>query len=139
MKRIVLWSLLASLAISSFAATTPVTALIEREKAKWDFEHADPDRLAKEFAADFVEIGYKPDGVRRTVHPDIAATMRELKAAAPSPAPQWTLSDFEVVHPSPDTVLLSYRADGFMKLYATSVWVRRNGKWATVFYQATSR
>jgi len=117
----------------------PAASLIVREKAKWDFQHLDAAKLAAEYAPDFVEIGYKPEGVRRQVRPDIAAAFRELQTSAPSNMPPWTLSDFEVVRPSRDTVILSYRAEGFLKLYATTVWALRDGKWVSVFYQATSR
>ena len=40
-----------------------------------------------------------------------------------------------------DTVVLSYRVTGVSvewKGYATSVWARREGKWKTVFYQAST-
>jgi hypothetical protein len=46
-----------------------------------------------------------------------------------------------VLRPTPETAILSYKVTGVTvdwKGYSTSVWARQNGKWVTVFYQASS-
>jgi hypothetical protein len=49
----------------------------------------------------------------------------------------FTLKDFRLAWPNPDTAILSYKAvSGFAAINATTVWTRKDGNWATVSYQA---
>ena len=57
------------------------------------------------------------------------------------------LSEFRVLRPTSDTALVTYIATAKALVqgrahpstaYCTSVWVNRNGRWQTVFYQSTA-
>jgi hypothetical protein len=59
---------------------------------------------------------------------------------------RWDLSDFSVRFVADDAALVTYRAKASgldhgkpfqLDSYATSLWVKRDGSWLNVFYQAT--
>ena len=111
------------------------TLLISRETAKW--EALSTKRFGKHrewFAQDFAAIGYLPDAsVYRTNFGD-AVTLPKMDDL---PSAVFVLSGFKIVNASTDVKVISYRADGPLNLYVTTVWTKREGEWKTVFYQAT--
>jgi hypothetical protein len=68
-------------------------------------------------------------------------TWREILAYGALPPMKTQLGEWKALHPSADVVILSYKVTALSvdwKAYATSVWARRDGKWQTVFYQAST-
>lgn len=112
--------------------------LIRLESMKWEpASLANVKELMSLFSEEMLSIDYGADvsgGVERR-------TWKEVLAYGPLPDWKMKLSDWRAVHPSPDVVVLSYKVTGVSvkwKAYATSVWARRNGKWQTTFYQAST-
>lgn len=89
------------------------------------------------FADDFVSVEYGSD-VQGGVH---RKTRADVFSAPPLPSAEFELSDWRFIHADPHVFIVSYRVKGISfpwQAYATSVWVHRNGKWQTVFYQAST-
>ena len=121
---------------SSFAQTTTADKLlISREKIKWEALQTKSFGTHREwFAKDFAAIGYLPDAsVYRTGFGDKIS----LPKMDSLPAAVFVLSGFKVVNASGSVKVISYRADGPLNLYITTVWANRAGEWKTIFYQAT--
>jgi hypothetical protein len=90
------------------------------------------------FAPDFVSVEYgaNPAGPasRRgqyTIDPKLAAMLDSTR---------FEISDMTALSPSASVTILSYRvtapAMGW-SAWATSTWAKRNGRWQTIFYQAS--
>ena len=112
--------------------------LIRLETTKWDpMSILHPIDLMSLFSDELLSVDYGADlqgGAERRTWGEVLGY---------GPVPSWTmkLSDWKVLHPTPDVAIVSYRVTGVSmqwKAYATSVWARRNGKWQTVFYQASN-
>jgi hypothetical protein len=89
------------------------------------------------FAEDFVSVEYGSD-VQGGVH---RKTRADVFSGPPLPPAEFELSDWRFIHADPHVFIVSYRVNGLSfpwQAYATSVWVRRAGKWQTVFYQAST-
>ena len=136
--------LLMFLAVPCALAEAPAPAagsdadLIRMETAKWDPASLfDPFGLMAMFSSDMLSVDYGAElkgGAERR-------TWREVLAYGPLPAWKIALDDWRVLRPTPDTAIVSYRATGMnvaWKGWATSVWANQNGKWVTVFYQAST-
>ena len=68
-------------------------------------------------------------------------TRADVFSAPPLPPAEFELSDWRFIHADPHVFIVSYRVKGLSfpwEAYATSVWVHRDGRWQTVFYQATT-
>lgn len=109
--------------------------LISREHLKWEALKSKSFGTHGEwFAKDFAAIGYLPDAsVYRTGFGD----KKSLPKMDSLPAAAFVLSGYKIVNASADVKVISYRADGPLNLYITTVWANREGEWKTVFYQAT--
>ena len=130
--------ILAPLALAQ--SDTPLTDadLIKLESSKWDpASLLHPIDLMSLFSDEMLSVEYGADlngGVERR-------TWKEILAYGGLPSWKMQLGDWRVLHPTPDTAILSYKVTGVSvqwKAYATSVWAKRNGKWQTVFYQAST-
>ena len=136
---IVAFTALAALpAAAQSDSTTTDADLIKLETSKWDpASLLHPIDLMSLFSDEMLSVEYGADlggGVERR-------TWKEVLAYGPLPSWKMQLSDWRVLHPSADVTILSYKVTGVSvqwKAYATSVWARRNGKWQTVFYQAST-
>ena len=122
-------------AAAEFDATE--SELIRLESTKWDpASLLHPLDLMSLFSDEMLSVDYGAElqgGAERR-------TWREILAYGPLPSWKMKLGDWRVLRPTPDTAILSYKVTGESvqwKAYATSVWTRRNGKWQTVFYQAS--
>jgi hypothetical protein len=145
MRRVAAAILLAALAASAPAPAPADDAgsgtdaqLIRMEAVKWDpASLAHPLDLMAMFSDEMLSVEYGADlqgGAERR-------TWREILAYGPLPAWKVKLGEWKAIHASPDVVVLSYKVTGVSvdwKAYATSVWARREGKWRTVFYQASA-
>jgi len=109
--------------------------LINRENIKWEaLKTKNFGAHSDWFAKDFVSIGYLPDAsVYRTGFGDnvVFPKMDDFPTAI------FVLSGFKIVNASTDAKVISYKADGPLNLYVTTVWAKRENEWKTVFYQAT--
>ena len=93
-------------------------------------------------ADDMLSVEYGFDAVPKTrrINMVFFASQSSPAASPASAPPRFELSDFRFVHPNADSAILSYHVKALtfpFDAYATSVWARRDGKWITVFYQAT--
>ena len=108
--------------------------LIAREKLKWDaLKKKDVNAISAFYAEDFLSVGYGATGVVRATKPEM------IRAVALTDVSSYTLNDFKLVRLDEDCAVLTYRAEGKYPIFATSVWVKRHGKWLTAFYQATGK
>lgn len=112
--------------------------LMRMETTKWQpASLAHPFELMSMFSDEMLSVEYGSDlhgGAERR-------TWREILAFGPLPAWSVKLGEWRALHPSADVVILSYKVTGVSvdwRAYATSVWARRDGKWKTVFYQAST-
>ena len=134
----------AALLLFSACATSPArvaafdTEIQRLETSKWN-----PTSLGSReaflalFADDFVSVEYGSD-VQGGVH---RKTRADVFSAPPLPPAEFELSDWRFIHADPHVFIVSYRVKGLSfpwEAYATSVWVHREGRWQTVFYQATT-
>ena len=134
----------AALLIAIACATTPRNtqmsdADVQRlETAKWNpNSFASPQEFSALFAPDFVSIEYGSD-VQGGAH---RKTRAEVFSGPPLPPASFELSDWMFIHPRPGVVIASYHVKGLSfswDAYATSIWAYRDGKWVTVFYQAST-
>ncbi len=112
--------------------------LIRLETTKWESSSLlHMKDLMSLFSDEMLSVDYGADlqgGVERR-------TWTEILGYGPMPSWKMKLGDWRVLRPNPDVAILSYKVTGVSvpwKAYATSVWARRNGKWQTVFYQASA-
>jgi len=113
-------------------------ALVKLEQGKWDPQTlGGPAQFMALFADDFISVEYGTDiagGVQRK-------SKTEVFGGPPLPPAKFDLTDWKVLRPSINVVILSYRVTGKSfrwKAFATSVWAQRNGEWKTIFYQAST-
>ena len=127
-----------SLPAAAQQGDAPDKELIRLESTKWDpMSLLHPRDLMALFSEEMLSIDYGSDlqgGVERRTWSEVLGF---------GPVPSWTmkLSEWKVLHPAPEVAIVSYKVTGVSvqwKAYATSVWARRNGKWQTVFYQAST-
>lgn len=135
---LVLIAVLAFSAMAEVGGSSGDDALITLEQRKWNPKaFSSREEFVALFADDFVSVGDGTDisgGVERK-------TRTEVFSGPPHPAASFELSDFKVVHPNSDVAIVSYKVTGksfAWRAYVTSVWARRQGKWTTVFYQAST-
>jgi hypothetical protein len=119
--------------------TTTSDAELQRlELSKWDPASAGrPEAFLALFADDFVSVEYGTD-VQGGVH---RRTRADVFSGPPTAPAKFELSDWRFVHADPHVYIVSYRVNGVSfpwQAYATSVWVQREGRWQTVFYQAST-
>ncbi len=133
-----LFTTLAFSAMAQGGGSVGDDALVTLEQRKWNPEgFSSREEFVALFADDFVSVGDGFDissGVQRK-------TKTEVFSGPSHPPATFELSDFKVVHPNSDAAIVSYRVTGKSfpwKAYVTSVWARRQGKWTTVFYQAST-
>ena len=114
------------------------TELIRLESSKWDpASLLHPIDLMSLFSDEMLSVDYGSDlqgGVEWR-------TWKEILAYGNLPLWKMKLTDWRVLRPSPDVAIVSYRVTGVSvqwKAFATSVWARRDGKWQTIFYQAST-
>ena len=132
------------LLVASGCATTAwnVTAsdaeIQQLETSKWNAaQPGGRDAFMNLFAEDFVSVEYGSD-VQGGVH---RKTRADVFSGPPLPPAEFELTDWRFIHADPHVFIVSYRVNGLSypwRAYATSVWVRRDGRWQTVFYQASS-
>ena len=110
------------------------TLLIRLEKLKWDaLKSGNMSSLSETFADDYQSIGYFPDGsVRMTTKSQTLAAQNKLP-----PDINFVLSDFKVIFADKNSAVVTYLAEGPIKVHATSIWAKRGKRWQTIFYQAT--
>ena len=128
----------------SACSTTTITdrpsdhELQRLESAKWaPSSLGSRDAFMALFADDFVSVEYGSD-VQGGVH---RKTRAEVFSAPPLPPAKFELSEWHFIHADKNVVIVSYRVKGLSfpwQAYATSVWSRRQGKWQTIFYQAST-
>jgi hypothetical protein len=127
-------------ACSTTAANVqPTTDELQRlETAKWSpASLGSKEAFMALFAEDFVSVEYGSD-VQGGAH---RKTRADVFSAPPLPPAQFELSEWHFVRANPDVIIVSYRVKGLSfpwEAYATSVWAHRQGKWQTVFYQAST-
>jgi hypothetical protein len=144
MKQVVTVFLAVLLFLAAGCATTPRSTVAsdaeikELESSKWNPSTlGGRDAFMALFADDFVSVEYGTD-VQGGVH---RKTRADVFSAPPLPPAQFELSDWRFVHADPHVFIVSYHVNGLSfpwEAYATSVWVNRDGRWQTVFYQATT-
>jgi hypothetical protein len=112
--------------------------LIRMETSKWDpASLLNPFKLMSMFSDEMLSVEYGSDFQGKAER----RTWREILAYGPLPPMKTQLTEWKALHPTPDVVILSYKVTApaaDWKAYATSVWARRDGKWQTVFYQAST-
>lgn len=124
--------------VTTTGSVTASDAEIQRlESSKWNAAPGGREAFMDLFAADFVSVEYGSD-VQGGVH---RKTRADVFSGPPLPPAEFELSDWRFIHADPHVFIVSYRVKGLSfpwLAYATSVWVRRDGKWQTVFYQAST-
>ncbi|HEV7767395.1 MAG TPA: nuclear transport factor 2 family protein [Thermoanaerobaculia bacterium] len=141
MKRTLLALLLLPILAGCSTTATQVavseTEIQRRETAKWNPTSLGGEAFMALFADDFISVEYGSD-VQGGVH---RKTRADFFSAPPLPEAEFELSDWRFIHADPHVFIVSYRVNGRSfpwEAYATSVWVRRDGRWQTVFYQAST-
>lgn len=132
------FAMLGTPALAAEADAATDAELIRMETMKWDpASLAHPLDLMAMFSDEMLSVEYGANleaGAERR-------TWKEILAYGPLPGWKVKLGEWRTIHASPDAVVLSYKVTGVSvewKAYATSVWARRDGKWRTVFYQAST-
>ena len=115
------------------------TLLIAAEQQKWDqFAAGGMDLDLSLYADDFINIGYYPTGILRQTKAEAFAPPSDPSMVPPPMVGMIDLSDFIVVHANDGSAIVSYRVTApFATMYVSSAWALRDGKWQTVFYQAS--
>jgi hypothetical protein len=113
--------------------------IIAKEKSSWDLAiKRDADAYKALHASNFFTVS--GGGVTDRSHSEASALDAGVRFD------QYDLSDFSVTFMGSDAVLVTYRvkATGLdhdrkfvMDSYATSLWMKQNGRWLNAFYQAT--
>ena len=122
------------------APAAPAADLQAMEDAKWHPARlGSRDALKALFAPDFVSVEYGPDPMGFTYRsvgmPPALDAVADMLDKMRFQATEW-----RVVPLADGAVLLSYRITEptlQWTAYASSVWVRRDGRWQTVYYQAS--
>lgn len=116
------------------------SAIVALETAKWERVNRGESADSTLYAEGFLTINYAPGG-------SVLSQMQPGRPVAPRlplhPREPWRVTDVHVIRLGTNGAVVTYRAEGTpatgppLRLLATSVWARRGGRWATVFYQAT--
>jgi hypothetical protein len=81
------------------------------------------------FGDDFTSIAFYQPG-------KIAVSTKQQLVSFPALPIKLQGSDFRLIRATGDCAILTYVITaGTIKVYATSIWAKRNGKWLSVFYQ----
>jgi hypothetical protein len=113
--------------------------LIEQEKLTWDLaiKH-EADRYRAFHSPDFFSVG--GGGVSDRIHSEDSAMDDHVSFAS------CQLTAFDVHYTGENAALITYRVnasgldhgkDFKIDQYVSSLWMKRDGKWINVFYQAT--
>lgn len=128
----------ASIACAAQTAADDDAQLIRMETGKWSPSGlTNPLRLLSMFSSDMLSVDPGADvhaGAERR-------TWKEIMEYGPLPAWKVQLGEWRVLRPTSDVAIVSYKVTGESiqwKAYATSTWVKRDGAWKTVFYQAST-
>lgn len=106
--------------------------LVAKEKQKWDaLKKKDLNVISAFYTEDFLSVAYGATGVVR------ASKSEMIEAVSQTDVSGYTLKDFKLVRLGADCAVVTYKAVGKYPIFATSVWVKRDGRWLTAFYQAT--
>ena len=111
----------------------PDDELIDLEKGKWSLVNAGCSLASLMLTPGSVNVGFQPAG---SVTLEVKKTSLESPIGFLRQPEPFTLKDFRVVRPGPETAILSYTAvSGHQSANATTVWTRRGGRWVTSSYQ----
>jgi hypothetical protein len=139
MRRYSIWILvLSALTMTSLCfAQSGHDALIAKEKEAWEtFKTKKADAFGNLLGKDFIAVDQ--DGT--------VGKSEEVKSVAEFDLKDYALADIKVVMATKDTAVLTYKVTqhGTYKgraipanASASSVWVKRGGKWVAVFHQET--
>ena len=114
-----------------------IPAFLERrERAKWTTAEQGKPANLDQLDDDFYSLNYMADGtIKPMVKDDVHAAKSNL------PAVKAQISGFKVIACGRDCFITTYtvdiQADAPAKFYASSVWVKKNTSWKTVFFQET--
>jgi hypothetical protein len=114
-----------------------IPAFLERrERAKWTTAEQGKATNLDQLDYDFYSLNYMPDGtIKPMTKDDIHAAKSNL------PAVKAQISGFKVIACGRDCFITTYeadiQADVPAKILASSVWVKKNTSWKTVFFQET--
>jgi len=114
-------------------------ALAAKETALWEaWKNKKSAPFEKALSADAVMVGDTGIGTKEQVVKDIASMPCEIKG--------YELSDFKVTMIDANSAILTFKATqdytcngkaGPSPIYASSVYVKRNGQWLNIFHQET--
>jgi hypothetical protein len=135
MKKHITYSVIAFFAAIAVSIAAPdKDAIIAKEKAAWQaFKDKKTDDFKKLVSPDLVCV--YADGMQNL--------QAELDSMAKSDVKSFSLSDFNVVTPDADTVIITYKAklessmngkDNSGDYNCGSVWHMKNGQWQAVFH-----
>ena len=133
----------AGITFSACSTGAPVGHVSDRELQRLETAKWDPSSLGSNeafmalFAEDFVSVEYGSD-VQGGVH---RKTRAEVFSAPPLSPAKFELSEWHFIHADKNVIIVSYRVKGLSfpwQAYVSSVWSRRQGKWQTVYYQAST-
>jgi hypothetical protein len=140
----VLLVVFASTSVSLWAAEAAIPSEVDSklealERSKWAMP---PPMIFAMCGDDFLSVEYGFDAVPRTRRVNMAFSKSQEFPPMPEgmEPPKFELDAFRFVHATPESVVVSYHVKGLsfpFDAYGTSVWAQRDGKWVTVFYQAT--
>jgi hypothetical protein len=114
-----------------------IPAFLERrERGKWTTAEQGKPANLDQLDDDFYSLDYMPDGTIKPMTKDDVHT-----AKSNLPAVKVQISGFKVIACGRDCFITTYmvdiQADAPAKFYASSVWVKKNTSWKTVFFQET--
>jgi hypothetical protein len=111
--------------------------LVQRELAKWEALNAGRLINAALVGSGTVTTRFSDDGVVSLDFSTGSGLPVDFKLISDSEP--FTAKDFQLAQPNPETAVLRYKVEsGWKKGSATTVWARRDGRWATVSYQVVS-
>jgi hypothetical protein len=108
--------------------------VIEHEKKMWE--------LGKNKQADEYKKFLAP-GYRKVLDEEIKDSNQDVEAMLAGDLKEFTLTDFQVTFPNPNTAVLVFKAvqkgsykgaDMSGNYHASSVWVKQDGNWMNVLY-----
>ena len=123
-----------------------VESQIQRfESAKWRPSLLGLENILELFADDFITVEFGADlhgGVERKFDAKTSMSSPEgVKFFQLLDHIHFELADWRFIHIDPTGVVASYQVSApslGWKAYATSVWAKREDRWKTVFYQAST-
>jgi hypothetical protein len=119
--------------------TSEKEALIALEKQAWDAWKTRDGKVFQGFLSEeYIGVGDSGVTKKATTVKDIASSDCEVRS--------YSLDSYEVVMLDPNTAILTYKADQDAtckgkavpaKVWASSVYIKRGGKWLNAFHQET--